>query len=89
MKGTVYVDRSGRLVIPKGVRDACGIDESTPLEVRRVGREVRLIPRNVVPRRTTMENGWIVFDTGVPHATDIHGVLEQEYEARLRRVTEG
>jgi bifunctional DNA-binding transcriptional regulator/antitoxin component of YhaV-PrlF toxin-antitoxin module len=85
MPQSLHIDHAGRLVIPKPLREACGIDETTPLEARRVGRELRLIPRDVVPRREVLENGWIVFDTGTSHNTDIHDVVHEEYEARARR----
>ncbi|HXC25204.1 MAG TPA: AbrB/MazE/SpoVT family DNA-binding domain-containing protein [Gemmatimonadaceae bacterium] len=85
MAQALHIDPSGRLVIPKPLREACGIDETTPLEARRVGRELRLIPRDIVPHRAVLENGWIVFDTGTPHSTDLHAVVHDEYEARARQ----
>lgn len=82
----LHLDGSGRVVIPKALRDACGIEQDTPLEVQRVGRELRLIPIDTVPPRQVLENGWVVFDTGSPHATDIQRLVEEEYERRSRHI---
>jgi AbrB family looped-hinge helix DNA binding protein len=81
------VDSAGRVVIPKAIREACGIDEDTALEVRLVGREVRIIPTDAVPRRHALENGWVVFDTGSSHELDVHALVQDEYERRSRELT--
>lgn len=86
MTRKIRVDGTGRVVIPKAIREASGISEDTPLEVRLEGREVRLIPTDTVPRRQVLENGWVVFDTGASHAIDIHELLQQEYERRAREL---
>lgn len=80
------IDRAGRVVIPKAIREASGIGEDSALEVRLVGREVRLIPTETVPRRHVLENGWVVFDTGMPHALEIHELIQDEYERRSREL---
>jgi AbrB family looped-hinge helix DNA binding protein len=82
MKKRTRIDRAGRVVIPKAIRDASGISEDTALEVRLEGREVRLIPTDAVPRRQVLENGWVVFDTGPAHAIDIHELIQDEYRRR-------
>jgi AbrB family looped-hinge helix DNA binding protein len=84
MKKKTRIDRAGRVVIPKAIREASGLGEDTPLEVRLVGREVRLIPLDAVPRRQVLENGWVVFDTGAAHAVDTHELIQEEYERRSR-----
>jgi AbrB family looped-hinge helix DNA binding protein len=49
---SIAIDASGRLVIPKAVRDAAGIQPGTPLDVRfRDGRiEIEPAPLNVSVR---------------------------------------
>lgn len=89
MARKVRIDRAGRVVIPKEIREATGIGESTPLEVRRAGREVRLIPIDMVPRRQVLENGWVVFDTGTSHAANVHELIQEEYERRSREFAAG
>lgn len=89
MPRPLHLDSSGRIVIPKSLRDALGIDETTPLEARRAGRKLILTPQEVVPEREVLNNGWTIFNAGPSHNTDIHRVVHEEYEDRARRFSTG
>ncbi len=77
MKATV--DRVGRIVIPKPVRDALGIRPDTELEVTVDNGAVRLEPTGHAPRRVEVvdglpilrsEAGWSISDADVVRLRD-------------------
>lgn len=63
---TIAIDRTGRLVIPKEIRDAAGIEPGMPLEVRcREGRieieprrrPVRIVKKGMLQIAESVETG--------------------------------
>ena len=63
---TIAIDRTGRLVIPKEIRDAAGIEPGMPLEVRcREGRieieprrrPVRIVKKGMLQIAESVESG--------------------------------
>jgi len=58
----VTIDRAGRVVIPKELRDRLGIEADTELEVTAEGDGIRLTPRRRPGRAVIDEDGWPVIE---------------------------
>jgi AbrB family looped-hinge helix DNA binding protein len=72
------IDRFGRIVIPKRVRDELGLDPGTVLEIERANRAVVLRVRQEAPD-LVREDGVLVF------AGEAVGDLEDAVENQRRR----
>jgi AbrB family looped-hinge helix DNA binding protein len=84
MKPRLIVDKAGRIVIPKPLRDELNLQAGDALELETAGEQITLRPvRGTGP--LTKEHGVWVFRTGEPlpaSATD--GILQQIREERDR-----
>jgi AbrB family looped-hinge helix DNA binding protein len=81
---TLTIDKSGRLVIPKRVRDALGLRPGDQLELRRQGVDVILSvsqPKPVLQR----ENGVWVYRSGEPVTGSVQQFIDED---RVRRAAE-
>jgi AbrB family looped-hinge helix DNA binding protein len=58
----VAIDRAGRVVIPKELRDRLSIDADTELEVTVDGDGIRLTPRRPRGRVVVDDDGWPVIE---------------------------
>lgn len=58
----VSIDRAGRVVIPKELRDRFDIDADTPLELTVDGDGLRLTPLRVRGRAVIDDGGWPVIE---------------------------
>jgi AbrB family looped-hinge helix DNA binding protein len=77
------LDRFGRIVIPKAVRDDLGLRPGSVLELRESGDDLLLSPRRDEPD-LVREEGVLVY-TG--EATgDLEDAVEQQRRHRLRRL---
>jgi AbrB family looped-hinge helix DNA binding protein len=65
----VSIDGAGRVVVPKGLRDALGLDAGAELEVEVVGDGLRLTPMRPRPRRVVEVDGWPVIEAGSGRVT--------------------
>lgn len=90
MRTTVVLDRMGRVVIPKALRDELQLGPSDRLEVEWVGEQIRLQPvRGAAPIR--QEGGAWVFRSSEWRAAakkpgvSIRGLMEKGREERHRR----
>jgi bifunctional DNA-binding transcriptional regulator/antitoxin component of YhaV-PrlF toxin-antitoxin module len=54
----VTMDRVGRVVLPKSLRDQLGLDESTEFDAIIDGSAVRLEPRRPMTRQIREVDGW-------------------------------
>ena len=79
------LDRFGRVVIPKRVREHLGLTPGTVLEVEEGGREIHLRPAHEEPQ-VADRDGVLVF-TGKATG-DVLGALRRERKHRLERVTD-
>lgn len=80
------LDRFGRVVVPKEIRDRLGLKPGTEIEIDEHGNEVLLKP---VEHETPLqlEDGVLVF-TGTATA-DLMGAIRTHREERLLKVTAG
>ena len=84
MKSQLILDKAGRIVIPKPLREALNLEPGDALELDRAGDEITLRPvRGSGP--LTKEQGVWVFRTGQPlTATATDEVLQRIREERDR-----
>jgi AbrB family looped-hinge helix DNA binding protein len=57
----VTMDRAGRVVIPKELRERLSLEADAELEIELDGGALRLVPVRVAPRALELEGGWPVF----------------------------
>jgi AbrB family looped-hinge helix DNA binding protein len=78
---TTAIDRFGRIVIPKSVRDTLGIDPATELTVCVEGENILLTPI-LDPERLMVRDGVTVFDGEL--LEDMGSMLEVVQHRRVR-----
>jgi AbrB family looped-hinge helix DNA binding protein len=65
MNATITIDKAGRIVLPKPVRDELQLEAGASLELEISGREITLRP--VRPKiHLRRENGLLVYSVGEP-----------------------
>ncbi|RBY80905.1 AbrB/MazE/SpoVT family DNA-binding domain-containing protein [Geodermatophilus sp. TF02-6] len=70
------IDRLGRIVVPKALRDALGLTPGTTLDVSRYGAGLQLIPTGRTARLVDVD-GALVADSATPVTDDIvFGLLD-------------
>jgi AbrB family looped-hinge helix DNA binding protein len=84
MKSQLILDKAGRIVIPKPLREALSLEPGDALELERAGEAITLRPvRGTGP--LTKEQGVWVFRTGQPlTAATTNEVLQRMREERDR-----
>jgi AbrB family looped-hinge helix DNA binding protein len=85
MRATLTIDKSGRLVIPKPVRDALGLRPGDRLELSRKGGELILSlsqPQSVLQK----ERGLWVYRSGLPTSASIPELIDRGRHQRAEEV---
>jgi AbrB family looped-hinge helix DNA binding protein len=89
MSTIVEIDKAGRIVIPKKMRDAMGLTPGTRLRIEQDSAELRLEP-DFQESRLEMRDGLLVMVGGPPVSVeDVNQAIRQGYEERNRRIMEG
>lgn len=85
MTRQVSVDRFGRILLPKDLRDRMGLDPGSPLEVEvdETGGEIRLRPVRGEPH--LVSRGGVLVYSGRA-AGDIDGAVESHRRGRLKDI---
>jgi AbrB family looped-hinge helix DNA binding protein len=79
----VSIDRAGRVVVPKPLRDQLGLAPDTPLEIEAVDGHLELHAHHPPPTVVEGPNGPVVAATGTPISDDdVRAVLEAARERR-------
>ena len=58
----VSIDRAGRIVVPKDLREVLGLNPGAELSIEIVGDGLRLTPVRPRPRRVIDVDGWPVLE---------------------------
>jgi AbrB family looped-hinge helix DNA binding protein len=84
MNATVEIDKLGRLVVPKKMRDALRLRAGDKLVIQ-CQNEVLKLERELKPRGLYEDGGWLVYDSGGPAISVEDGLrfLEDEREDRI------
>jgi AbrB family looped-hinge helix DNA binding protein len=82
---TVKIDRAGRIVLPKPVRDRLGIRESSELDMEetREGITLKLAERG--PSMVQRDGFWVHTGT-LPSGFDIVQAIKDDREDRIRKL---
>lgn len=80
------LDRFGRIVIPKDVRDDMGLEVGAILQIEKEGEKIVLQPIRGEPK-VTEKKGILVF-TGTA-VGDIEAALRDHRNRRLKRISRG
>ena len=78
------IDRAGRLVIPKELRDLYGLDEGTEIELVAVPDGITLIPARA-ERRIVRRGRVVAIDTGAGPGTEETFAVHHSRDNRLTR----
>jgi AbrB family looped-hinge helix DNA binding protein len=78
------LDRFGRVVIPKDVRDDMGLGAGSVLRIQKEGQKIVLQPVQGEPK--VMEKKGILVFTGAA-AGDVSGALHELRKRRLKKMT--
>lgn len=86
MTATVTIDKAGRLVVPKPMRDALHLRAGDSFEIEREGEQLTL-RHKPTKARASLENGVWVFDTGGRITNEmVNEVLDQSRREREARI---
>lgn len=84
MDTTVEMDKAGRVVLPKKVRDALHLRAGQRLTLHVTDDTISLSPQQP-GRGLYRKNGWLVYDSGVPMSAEMaDSLIEDDRNARLR-----
>lgn len=79
---SITIDRAGRVVIPKSIRDEMNLVAGSELDIDASGNEIRIRVAGAAPRLIRKE-GVLVFDGGGGEADiDIAAFINREREKR-------
>lgn len=89
MAATVTIDKAGRLVLPKPMRDALHLRPGDTLEIEKNGELITLrLPQPKASMR--LKNGFWVFDTGGRITPEmVNQTLTEVREEQERRILDG
>ena len=81
---TLKIDKAGRVVLPKPVRDRLGLHEGSDLEIRETAEGVVLTPVEQKPSLVKEGRFWV--HTGdLPPGYDILKAIDEDREERMRK----
>ncbi|HVA64343.1 MAG TPA: AbrB/MazE/SpoVT family DNA-binding domain-containing protein [Terriglobales bacterium] len=83
MRSHVTIDRAGRIVVPKPVREALGLSADAVLDIELQGEELKLRPRRASGRLRKKQGIWVLAAT--PGG---RGLSAAEYQQAIDRVRE-
>ncbi len=86
MNAIVEIDKAGRIVIPKKMRDALHLKQGTRVRIEQTGEGLLLEPDFPEPR-LEMRDGILVMVGGSPlSGEDVNKAIDEQRERRMRFV---
>ena len=82
---TIQIDKAGRIVLPKPVRDRLGLRPGSDLQMEETADGLILKPREVRPA-LALEGGLLVYTGDLPSGFDDRRALEEDREDRARKL---
>ena len=79
-----FLDKFGRIVIPKEIRDALGLRPGSSFQIEERNQEICLKPVEGTPQIKKV-NGWLVFTGELQR--DISNIINDLREERIERVS--
>jgi len=89
MNTTVEIDKAGRIVVPKKLRDALHLTPGTRMKVERTGDRLVLEADFPEPRLEMRDGMWVMVGGPPITAEEADAVLRRGYEERHKRIMEG
>jgi AbrB family looped-hinge helix DNA binding protein len=89
MSSTVEIDKAGRIVVPKKLREALHLTPGTRLKVERTGEKLMLEADFPEPRLEMRDGMWVMVGGPPTTAEEANEVLRQGYDDRHKRIMEG
>lgn len=87
MNAIAEIDKAGRVVVPKKLREALHLVPGTRLSLRLDGERLLIEPESK-PRGLYMDRGTLVYDAGPGPASDVVEWIAEDREARLQHLME-
>lgn len=85
MNAIAEIDKAGRLVVPKKMRDALHLVPGTRLTLQQEGEAI-VLRQEAAPRGLYMKNGTWVHDSGLPPSRDVRDWIEADRDARMQAI---
>jgi AbrB family looped-hinge helix DNA binding protein len=83
MNATAEIDKAGRLVVPKKMRDALQLVPGTRLTLIQKGNAI-LVQTEAKPRGLYLKNGLLVYDSGRPVPPDAVNWVDENRQERAK-----
>jgi AbrB family looped-hinge helix DNA binding protein len=85
MDAITEIDKAGRLVVPKKMRDALHLVPGTRMVLHQEGESI-VLQTESRPRGLYMKKGTWVYDAGVTFSGDIQDWIEKDRDDRMRSI---
>jgi AbrB family looped-hinge helix DNA binding protein len=82
----ISIDKAGRLILPKPIRDRLGLREDSKLRVHSTAEHVVLTPVKPPAGLIRDQDGWLVFSGGLAPEMDWGSLVEKDREERIRKI---
>jgi AbrB family looped-hinge helix DNA binding protein len=86
MDTTIEIDKAGRVVVPKQIRDTLHLTPGTKLNIRIEGNQI-VLQHEAKPRGLYRKRGMLVYDTGRPVPAESVDWLKNDREERMDKVS--
>ncbi len=86
MNATAEIDKAGRIVVPKKMRDTLHLVPGTRLTLHQEGQTI-VLETESKPRGLYMKRGTLVYDAGPVPPSDAADWVARDREARLKDLT--